>query len=276
MTPEAIKSAVRCGRWRRIFFDTFVVEGVPESFRQQAASASAGGAVCSHRCAAAIYGLEGIKAREIEVVAKGSFRPRRFPPSFIVHRTNHLPDDHVHEHAGIALTSVARTLIDLAGVTGGRVMRRAALSAVDKSLVTPDLLMDQIRCCGRSGRPGSASFRRFLVEMDWDLDFSDSELEDLAFELIRKEGFPAPKRLHKIYDGSLLLGEVDLAYPNERVGIEVDSFEFHGTRPAFVRDRGKLNGLIARADWRILHFVYEDAARPRRFLDDLTQALERP
>ena len=275
LSSSAIKTAVNCGRWRREHRGVFIVGAAPESFRQRAASASSDNAVCSHRTAAAIFGLDGVPPREIEVVTSRPYRPRCFPPSFIVHRTCHLPDNHIVEFAGIAVTCVGRTLLDLAGVAGYGVMRRAAISAVDKKLVSPESLVSQLRCCGRIGRPGTSAFRRFLGEMDWDLDLSDSDLEDIAYQLILEAGLPAPSRLFKVRDQGHLLGELDLAFPAERVGIEVDSFAHHGDRSAFVRDRGRLNGFMARSDWRILHFVHDDARRPRRFLDDLRAALDR-
>lgn len=275
MSPAGIKHAIRCGKWKRVHRGIYLVDGVPESFRQRAASASQSNAVCSHRCAAAIYGLDGIPPRCIEVVTNQAYKPRGLPEWVISHRTCHLPDDHISEHAGIAVTNVARTLIDLAGVSGHDVMRRASLSAVDKGLVTPEALQSQLECCGRTGRPGVAAFRHFLAQMDWQMDFSDSDLEDIAFRLIVNSGLPAPRRLHRVVEGGVLLGELDLAYPSARVGIEVDSYAFHGDRTAFVRDRGRLNGFSARSDWRILHFVYADADRPNRFLTDLKGALQR-
>lgn len=275
MSERAIATAVRCGRWQRQSRGIFVIEGAPESFKQRAAAASAVGAVCSHRCAAAIYGLDGVRASKIEVVTTRPFRPMGLPPWVIAHRTCHLPDDHITEFAGVALTCVARTLLDLAGVSGFDVMRRAALSAVDRNLCSPEKLLAHLRCCGRVGRPGTAAFRRFLAEMDWELDLSDSDLEDVAYRLIKEAGLPTPRRLHKVREHGHLLGELDLAYPSKRIGIEVDSFAYHGDRQAFVRDRGRLNGFMARSDWRILHFVHDDARRPRRFLDDLRAALGR-
>jgi hypothetical protein len=275
MTHRMIASAVKSGRWRRHGRDIFILDGASESFRQLAASASARQAVCSHRCAAALYGLDGVKANKIEIVTTRPFKLMGLPHSVIVHRTCHLPDDHISEHEGVALTSVGRTLLDLAGVSGYDVMRRATMSAVDKGLTSPEQLIGQLRCCAQMGRPGSAAFRRFLLEMDWDLDPSDSDLEDLAFSLIVEAGCPRPKRLFKVYDEGLLLGELDLAFPSHRIGVEVDSFAFHGDRSAFVRDRSRLNGFMARSDWRILHFVHDDVRRPRRFLDDLQALLER-
>lgn len=275
MSQDGIKHAVRCGRWKRFHRGVYLVDGVPESFRQRAASVSQLNAVCSHRCAAAIYGLDGISPRYIEVVTNRTYKPRGIPEWVISHRTCHLPDDHISEHAGIAVTNVARTLLDLAGAAGHDVMRRASLSAVDKGLVTPEALQRQLKCCGRSGRPGVAAFRHFLTQVDWQNDFSDSDLEDIAFKLIVKSGLPAPKRLYRVVEDGAFLGELDLAYPTERVGIEVDSFAFHGDRTAFVRDRGRLNGFSSRSNWRILHFVYADADRPNRFLGDLRGALKR-
>lgn len=274
ISKHRLKYLVDSGQWQRTFRDTFIIDGTPSSFRQLAAAASSSGGICSHRCAGALYGLEGIPPRQIEIVTVGSYALTRFSGSVITHRTAHLPDSHVRAHAGISVTSVGRTLIDLAGVVGYPAMRRAAISAVDRKLVTPEQISDQLSCCGRSGRPGIASVRRLMVEMDWELGMSDSDLEDVAFELITKEGLLAPVRLHRVIESGVFLGEVDLAYPDLKIGIEVDSFAFHGSHPDFVRDRGRLNGLMA-AGWTIVFFVYEDSLRPRRFLAALQTALNR-
>lgn len=111
--------------------------------------------------------------------------------------------------------------------------------------------------------------------MDWDEDLSDSDLEDIAYGLIVKEGLPSPRRLFNVYQDGVFLGELDLAYPALKIGVEVDSFRYHGSQPDFVRDRGRSNGLVAEG-WRILHFVYEDHLRPRRFLTALKKALNTP
>lgn len=110
--------------------------------------------------------------------------------------------------------------------------------------------------------------------MDWDTGFSDSDLEDIAFDLIQGAGLPPPTRLFRVHEQGVFLGELDLAYPQERIGIEVDSFAFHGSKIDFVNDRGRLNRLLA-AGWKVLHFVYEDSLRPRRFLSNLRGVLDR-
>lgn len=274
-SADTIKSAVRQGQLKRVANDTFVVAGAPESFRQTAAVASSSGGVCSHRCAAALYGLDGVPPHYVEIVTPTSHPVRRFSPSVVVHRTNHLPDDHVVVRVGLPVTCVPRTLIDLAGVAGFPTFRRAAISAVDRNLVTPHKIAASIACCGRSGRPGTAAVRRLLQEMDWQKGMTDSDLEDKAVTLIERDGLPTPTRLFRVISEGRFLGEVDLAYPEQKVAIEVDSYQHHSDRVAFVRDRARSNGLVARAGWSILYFVYEDSLRPRRFLDDLRVALVR-
>lgn len=270
---DIIKSAVRRGQLKRVASDTFVAVGAPESFRQAAAIASSSGGVCSHRCAAALYGLDGVRPYHVEIVTPTGYPVRRYPASVIVHRTNHLPDDHVDVRAGVPVTCVSRTLIDLAGVAGFSTFRRAAISAVDRDLVTPNRIAALMTCCGRSGRPGTASVRRLLQEMDWQKGMTDSDLEDKAVSLIEEEDLPTPKRLFRVFSEGRFLGEVDLAYPKQRVAVEVDSYQHHSDRMAFVKDRARSNGLVARAGWSILYFVYEDSLRPRLFLDDLRAAL---
>ena len=53
------------------------------------------------------------------------------------------------------------------------------------------------------------------------------------------------------------LGRVDLADKRLRIIIEADSFEFHGTRTALVRDAGRYNRFVA-SGWLVLRFTWED------------------
>ncbi|WP_238164470.1 endonuclease domain-containing protein [Kribbella pittospori] len=50
---------------------------------------------------------------------------------------------------------------------------------------------------------------------------------------------------------------LDLAHPGQRIGLEADGFEHHGTRRALVRDCRRHVNLAVRG-WRILRFSWED------------------
>jgi very-short-patch-repair endonuclease len=62
--------------------------------------------------------------------------------------------------------------------------------------------------------------------------FTRSELERTFVELVRKAGLPTPS-VNAVVAGY----EVDILWRAERFGVELDTYEFHGTRAAFERDR---------------------------------------
>ena len=71
-------------------------------------------------------------------------------------------------------------------------------------------------------------------------------------------GLPEPERQHEIRQDGELVARVDLAYPPERVAIELDSFRWHAGRGPFRSDRVRGNRIEA-AGWRVLRATPEDA-----------------
>jgi hypothetical protein len=77
---------------------------------------------------------------------------------------------------------------------------------------------------------------------------TESEMETLLLQALRTHGLPAPIPQHEVWQGSLCLGRVDAAYPDEKIAIEYDSDEFHTGRAATKHDRARRHELIA-ASW---------------------------
>ncbi|MGH9269002.1 MAG: hypothetical protein ACRD0D_12610, partial [Acidimicrobiales bacterium] len=68
---------------------------------------------------------------------------------------------------------------------------------------------------------------------------------------LRRAGLPAPVRQYQVVAGRHVF-LVDLAWPDHRVGVEVDGFEAHATRLAFDHDRER-GVRLAWLGWRIIH-----------------------
>ena len=82
---------------------------------------------------------------------------------------------------------------------------------------------------------------------------TDSELETDALTLLRRAGLPMPMLQYRIEaPGGRVIARLDLAYPDERVGLELDGFRFHDTRESFDAERAKGNELQA-LGWNVLH-----------------------
>jgi very-short-patch-repair endonuclease len=58
----------------------------------------------------------------------------------------------------------------------------------------------------------------------------------------------------------LFLAEVDFAYPEIKLAIEVDGFDAHGTPRAMAKDFVRQNGLVPYR-WRVLRFTWRQVTR---------------
>jgi len=81
-------------------------------------------------------------------------------------------------------------------------------------------------------------------------------------------GLPPPRAQFEVRENGILIARLDAAYPDLRIGIEADGYEWHSAPPDWLRDRRRQNALVSR-DWTILRFCLEDAVRPAQFTADL-------
>lgn len=80
---------------------------------------------------------------------------------------------------------------------------------------------------------------------------TDSDLESDALTLLRNAGLPIPMLQYRVQHRDRIVGRLDLAYPEHRVGIELDSFRFHDTRSSFDAERARGNELQV-IGWNVL------------------------
>lgn len=190
------------------------------------------GAVLSHRSAAALWGLTRPRSGSIEVSA-GSGRVRRGRQGrqgIRVHE-GHLDRQDRTVVAGVPVTSVHRTLFDLAEVVDERHLERAFEEADRLRLLEMAVLEDV--CARGRGRHGLRPIRR-LIDAARAPVTTRSPLEDLVVALCREHGLPLPQTNVMILDH-----EVDAFWPREWLMVEADSFAYHGHRAAFERDRAR-------------------------------------
>jgi very-short-patch-repair endonuclease len=200
------------------------------------------GAVLSHRGAAALWGVRG--GTRVEVTMPRGRRVRR---GFHVHWAD-LPDDEVTVHHGIPVTTIARTLLDLGAVVQRHELRGAFRQA------------EQLRLTDRLGmgalieryprKPGIRILRAVFEEAQAGLSVVRSELEELFQEFILNARLPKPLTNVRI-EGM----EVDCAWPEQRVVVELDGRQAHDTAHAFDEDRARDRRLEA-AGWRVVRITW--------------------
>ena len=201
-------------------------------------------ALLSHGSAAALWDLLPVAAKRIDVTAPGNRRLRR---DISVHRTGQLHRDDRTQRDGIPVTTVARTLLDLAEVVRPRQLERAVDQAERLELF--DLRAIEALRERSHGRHGLAALEAVLSEYGGPAP-TRSELERRFVNLCRKANLPPPAI------NSFIAGfEVDAAWHDERVAVELDSYGFHRTRQAFERDRAR-DGVLQLEGYRVLRLTH--------------------
>jgi hypothetical protein len=112
---------------------------------------------------------------------------------------------------GIPVTSVPRTLIDLARILNAHDLELALEDALCRHLVTVEWIWKRLRILRGKGRHGIAALDRLLDERDRDHELTDSALEMRVLQTIREAGLPEPICHYNVVDGPYFIGEVDFA-----------------------------------------------------------------
>jgi very-short-patch-repair endonuclease len=191
-------------------------------------------ALASHRAAGWLWGiLRG--SQPIEVTAPRSRESRK---EFVVHRSRGIAEEDRAVIDGIPVTSLARTIVDLAddlpekrlddAVNEAEIQRRFDLKAVNRVLE---------RLPGRKGRH---KLNRVLTAYRDVQPFTRSRAERLVFAMCRQHGLPTPQV--NTWLGS---EEVDFYWPKQGLVLEFDGGA-HRTTRAFYTDRERDRSLAAR------------------------------
>jgi len=248
-----VEDRVRRGHWVALRPGVYAVAGMPPS-REQALLAvllSIGGrAVISDESAGRIWEMKGVAEPEHITVTVDLGRVVRLE-GVVGRRSGTLFDEDVVVVRGIAVTTQARTLIDLSGsLPSGRLG-----AALDQALRRGLRLEGLRRCAGRlAPAPGRrmSLVHTLLANRMPGYDPGDSDLETRALRALVSAGLPVPRQQLRVGVGGRQF-RLDLAYPHVRVGIELDGWDTHRTFGAFHGDRER-DALLASAGWVVTHF----------------------
>jgi hypothetical protein len=268
--PETIK------RWRRAGRLVALRRGVyalghrairPEGHWLAAVLAVGDDAVLSHRSAARLWQIRpwGGAFVELTVGANRGQKPRK---GIRVHRSGELHAWEIDEEDGIPVTSVARTLLDLAAVVPAHHLRRAVERSVQLDLYDHRAVLRTL--AAHPGRPGSPALVALLDDLhdNGTASATRSDLEALFLQLCLDHGLPRPQVNH-VDQGR----ELDFRWPSQRVVVETNGFAFHRSRAAFEDDHDKRLRLEA-AGWQVISLTWRQVTnRPDEVLQHVRRAL---
>ena len=223
------------------------------------------GSALSRRTAASLH--VGLRlppphpASPIEMVAPFSTRGI-VAPGIVVHRTYHLPSADLTEITGLAVTTVERTICDLAASLSPRRLQFVAERAILDDLCSLGELAACRSAFVRRGRRGSRVLNAVmdhLQENDTQPDDAPeaTEIEKLLRSALSRAGITGFVEQFQPdwYDGRR--GVVDVAHPRAKIILEADSRRWHATTQAMADDRRR-DRLAEANGWIVLRFTWHE------------------
>jgi very-short-patch-repair endonuclease len=257
LSSNEIRGLARRGEWDRVFRGVFSIGASEPSWQQQALAvclAGGRGVAASHETAAALMWLDGISSPPGVIHVTTLRRVRVRDTSVTVHETSR--PFGIRRIQGVPATLVERTLLDLAATADQGAVELALEDALRRRLTTIARIDATLARDGGKGRPGA----KMLREMTGDRRASaptGSGLEAKVSIALMKTGLRGMVRQYPVTRPNGSDARIDLAFPDFKIAIEVDSYRWHSGREAWHRDLARRNDLIA-LGWTVLHATKED------------------
>lgn len=236
-SASRIDREVRDGRLHRLHAGVYAVGHRPTTdlARWTAATLATGG-VLGHHSAGALHELPVWDNGLARVIGAGRTRKARID----AHRADLHPRDRTTRH-GIPVTTVARTLVDLAHSLDDASLHRVVREAQFRGRFDDDRVRDAL-----TRRPA----RRLAAYLD-DPNVTQTDLEDRFLRICRRYRIPTPLTQHGARP------RVDFSWPDRHLIVEVDGWQAHRTRVAFQDDRTNTN-LLQLAGNVVLRYTWDD------------------
>jgi very-short-patch-repair endonuclease len=191
-------------------------------------------ALASHRAAGALWGVLR-SPQMIEVTATRGCKPKK---GFTLHRSRLIHEEDRALIDNIPVTSLARTMVDLADGLTEKQLANAVHEAEVKRLF--DLTQIERVLERLPGRKGRHKLGRVLAAYRDVQPFTRSRAERLVLSLCEDHGLPRPST-----NTWLESHEVDFYWPEAKLVLEFDGGAVHRTTKAFYEDRQRDRALAA-------------------------------
>lgn len=230
------------------------------------------GAVVSHATAAAFWGLYDEWPRLIDVTVP--VEAGRKIDGIRCRRCRYPLEEEVTIRHGVRCTTVARTLVDLAGIWGTSSLRRA----IGRAAFLKQLDVDALDLAIHNAKRRRGMRILSAIAGDWrtqDGSLPDirSDFEALALPQLVGMGLPRPEtNVRMVLEGEVL--EVDFLWAAQRLVVETDGGGTHETPIAFQRDRHRDQLLVA-AGYRVMRVTWKQMhSDPEGVVTRISRALK--
>jgi hypothetical protein len=257
VTCEALRNLIRSGWCARLGDGIYRVEGAPRSRDQALLAATlvhASPAAGSHRAAADHWGVPGYAGAPPEVTVEHA-RNRRTKLG-VIHGSLRLPDRHITVRRSVPVTTIARTIFDLAGIEPEDRVGKALDYAVSRKMCTLRQVNQVFFALAGQGRRGTVTMRALLEKRGEGYVPPATELERVGRKVFLEGGLPTPEFEVHLGDEDLI-GRVDCYWREALLVVELDGAKYHDGLSARESDRRRDNRLMAQG-WRVLRFTWDD------------------
>ncbi len=222
----------------------YAIAGMPPTWEQSALAAClerGDRCVLSHAAAARAWGLSVPSDGRIHLLVGYGRSSRCARTDVLVHRSRH-PFEVDRTADGLPVTTVGRTLCDLAGELTRAKLSRAASEALGRRLTSPAALAACVEHL-----PTHLPGRQQLVELigPWRTATKlDSPAEGDCLRLLADAGLPPPTVHHVVRGPRGFAATVDFAWPDSKLALEVNGFRWHANPRSHADDSHRANVLM--------------------------------
>ena len=283
VTPLRLRALARSGDLIRVWYGVYATRSAVEwatvsptrghALLAIAARVAVGrDSVASHHSAALIHGLHLFPdpPDKVTLTRPKTRRSGRLKSAGIFFHAAELPSNHVTKVLGATVTSVPRTVVDLARVSSFMSAVVTADSALRADATTKQALLAVCGAC--AGWPGIKQARRAV-------DFSDSRaesvLESCARVIFAEHGLDPPE-LQFTITGPDFRNSVDFYWPKYRVIAEADGAVKYSDPKRAIRQLER-DQRLRDLGYKVVHFTWRELFRdPAVVIDRIRRAFASP
>jgi len=257
-SPSTITRRLQEGRLRVTLPGIYAVAGSPSTVAQRrwtALLAAGSGAVLSFETAARMHRLSNVPAEGPTVVTVRHSGWQRLP-GVTVHQLNDVRAEHVTTVQGMPVTTLERTIVDLAATWRRGRLRMTIEDAVAAPRTTDAAIGACLRSVARRGKPGVRVLAGILDDRGPGAAVPASELERAFLALVRWSPLGAPTTQYPIPRDDGARNLADCAWPEVRLIVEVDGRRWHQRLADMKRDRDR-DLRAAAAGWQVIRLLHE-------------------
>jgi hypothetical protein len=273
LSRDVVRGRVESGLLLRLGRGIFAAAGAPSTWEQRALAgcfAAGAGAVLSHRSAARAWRLDLPASSGVEVTVSPRHSGRAPLPGVTVHRSGTLRGSDRTAVGVLPVTTVARTLADLAPALERPILAKVVDDALCRRLLTPVGLRHFLDGSGARSPVLRSILAPWLEEAAL-----DSAAEGLFRRAIEAAGLPAPRGRYPIVAPDGRRYYLDFAWRDPKVALEVDGYRWHSSPAAHAADSHRANVLTG-LGWTILRATPKELERsPATILRAIARQLAR-